>query len=283
MKYFEWDRLRLDKSYEAGHLISKASVYFELFKTYRKRVTWSSMLHHNMSLFYGNLNKQKTIFIQNIAKQSIRFSESVKIDLYNFTNDLEIIGEELEQKYEAFHYHHYLNSFEQFIDDLIEFRQEIRTNMIENSRIEATNRKLQFILIDLTTEELSTLHSNSDVYDKFQDLLSDSEWERVYIVPLVKNASDLPLSLHHCLEWCSYLGSVNDDFLHEMHPDLIDGYYSKQQKVIGSAYTKDSEKITILHPLKYTPSQFHYEVEERFREEDELYKEFLNSLNDGSR
>lgn len=280
MRYFEWDRLRLNKGYETGNLVFKHSIKFELFRSYRKKVTWNAIGHNNMALFYGNLTSQRDVFIENIAKQSLKFSESVAIDLYNFSGEMSNLGESFEKQYTPFNYHHYLDTFEKFIDDVVDFRNEIRDGMKKKQQIEATDRKAQFILVNLDDKVLSCL-KNEELYQKIEDLIIDSSWERVFFVPITSSATVFQNDLHSNFDWSVYLGSQNDDYLHNIHSTMEDSYYSRQQKVIGSVFDKNFNKILIIHPLKFTPSAFHFEVEDRFKEEDELYNKFLSTLDDG--
>jgi len=280
MKYFDWDRLRLDKGFEAGNLIFKNSVRCEFFRTYRKKVAWDAVSHNNMAFFYGNLTSQRDIFLENFAKQLEKFQESVAIDLYDLSGELLNLGEILENNYKVFNYHNYLNTFETFVDDVLDFRESIRKKNIDKGQIEASDRKLQFILIYLNEQLVHDLE-DQELSKKVENLIVDSNWERICFVPITASCRTFNDELHTQLDWAAYLGSENDDYLHNLYSDLEDSYYSRQQKVIGSLFDKTLPKICILHPLKFTPSDFHFEVENRFKEEDELYEKFLQTLDPG--
>lgn len=281
MKFYEWDRLRLDRSYTPGNIVAKGTVGFEVFRTYAKKVFWNAMMHKNMGLFYGDLASQRDSFFEAFAKQSHKVQNAVAIDLYDFTGDLEEIGENLEESYSLFNYHHYLKNFVQFLEDVVLFREEIRQSARKEGLLEANNRRIQIIFVNFDDKVLSLLN-NASVYKIVEDLLLNSVKERIVFAPVVSDAKSLSPQLHKLLDWGVYLGSSNDDFIHDLYPDRDDWYYSKRQKIIGSLFDKYSEKFMVLHPLKFTASELYRDLEKRYDEEDELYKKFLESLDDGT-
>lgn len=281
VKYYPWDRLRLDKKVYDGNSVFKAEVGFDLFKTYRNKVMWNFMKHGNMGLFYGNLVSQRDVFLRNLSRQSSEFVYSSRIDIYDFNSELVNIGEELEEEFVQVNYHHYEDSVLTFLEDVQSFRDEITETMAKNGSVEASGRKVQIIVVHFDENSVLNLKKISE-QKILADLLSHSFDERVVVVPVVSKASDFPEELHKLLRWGAYLGTDNDDFVHDLYSELEDGSYSKHQKIIGTLFDCRFPYLVILHPLKFTPSEFYHELENRFAEEDALYRKFLEQLDDGT-
>lgn len=242
---------------------------------------WNFMKHGNMGLFYGNLVSQRDVFLRNLSRQSSEFVYSSRIDIYDFNSELVNIGEELEEEFVQVNYHHYEDSVLTFLEDVQSFRDEITETMAKNGSVEASGRKVQIIVVHFDENSVLNLKKISE-QKILADLLSHSFDERVVVVPVMSKASDFPEGLHKLLRWGAYLGADNDDFVHDFHSELEDGSYSKHQKTIGTLFDYRRTNLIILHPLKFTPSEFYHELENRFAEEDALYRKFLEQLDDGT-
>src|SRR5690606_9624432 len=118
-----------------------AEVGFDLFKTYRNKVMWNFMKHGNMGLFYGNLVSQRDMFLNNLSQQSSEFVYSVRVDIFDFNNELADIGEKLEEEFVQVNYHYYEDSVLTFLEDVQSFRDEITETMAKNGSVEASGRK----------------------------------------------------------------------------------------------------------------------------------------------
>lgn len=279
MKYFEWDRLRLQKRFNPGIRPAKQTVTFELFrmKNRKEKIIWNAILHKNAAFFYGKSTAQLHITLKEIAKQSSKkFSGSAHIDFYEFDNKTEQIGEQLEKDYKSFSYHHYKDSQEQFLDDLINFRSMIDEEMIAHKHTEAYYRKLHIILVRSDDENI--VNNN-----KMKDLMNNSYWQRMFVIPLVPYAEKVDLDVHNFLQWSAYLGSDNDNYAHDvLHTEMQDSDFDPRQNVVGCVYAHNISLLMLAHSHVYTLSKAAIQEDERFDEEDRIYQEFLESLNDGT-
>lgn len=284
MKFLPWNRLQLSSDIDNRNRVFKQQVSFRLYRTYRVKVSWSSFFYNNLALFYGDNQHEKELFIRNMAHQSRRFSASSEIALFDLHDCMSDLGEELETEYPSFQYHPYKASLFSLLGDLLKLREEIKTKTRKLGLIETSSRKLLFVLLPLNTDDLHILRNDTPARTAFKSLLQNSSNERIYMVPVVAQASTFPKELEKELHWAVYLGESNSNHCRNVaHSTMRDGHYSILQTIIGVAYFRNQDRLVILHPLEFTPSQYYIEREEQWRREDEAYAKFLDTLDDGTK
>lgn len=285
MRYREWDPLQLSYTIDSGIRVVKQSVSFNLFRTYRHKITWTPMIYSNFGLFYGKIESQKEAVVELFAEQSKKFHQSVHIGLFTFGKSSGSQEKEvwngLEDKYKAFFHHPFEQSLEELLALLIRLRNEIEEKSIHSRMIEPSNKVLQFIFLDLGEKEIEEL-KNPKVQEMLEDLLHNSYFQRMYVGVLAKNADSLNHSTHDLFQFAAYLGKENDEYCRDIHKDADESEFSRQQILIGTAWTRDSNRMINLHPLKFTPNEKFIQAQQRFEEEDKAYIKFLNSLDDGT-
>lgn len=279
MRYLPWNRLQLDPAIDGGWRALKQEVFLKPYRTFKKKLLWSPLTHKNGALFYGDDSEQRLTFLRALASQSKDFGNSGTIALFDLRCRLKDLGEELETKSKNFEYHPYKDTVEQFLEDLYKFREDIR-EAAKTTPI--SNRKVLMILIDLDSESAQKLGFSFRGRELLQDLLSNSENERIYIFTLAKDLSELPGESLRATEWAVFLGDTNRKEALKEYKNLQEGYYSFGQVQIGTCYSKHEKRLVSVQPLEFTKSQWLKDHEEQLRSEDEDYENFLNTLNDGT-
>jgi hypothetical protein len=271
--------LQLDSAVDGGWRALKQEVFVRPYRTFKKKLLWSPLTHKNGALFYGEDAEQRLTFLRTLATQSKDFGSSGTIALFDLKGELEEIGVELESTSKNFEYHPYQDSLEQLLEDLFKFREEIR----EASKIAAPgNRKVLMVLINLDAASALQLGITLRSRELLQDLLSDSEDERIYIFTLSRNLEDLPGESLRSTEWAVFLGETNRKEALAAYKNLEEGYYSLGQIQIGSCYSKHETRLVSVQPLEFTRSQWLKDHEEQLKSEDDDYEAFLRSLDDGT-
>lgn len=279
MRYLPWDRLQLSPAVDGGWRALKQEVFVRPYRTFKKKLLWSPFTHKNGALFYGDHQEQRATFIQTFATQSKEFGTSGTVALFDLKGELAELGDELEKTSTNFEYHPYKDSLEQLLEDLFKLREEIR----EASKTATTvNRKILLILIDLDTDSARQLGISFRSRELLQELLSDSENERIYIFTLAKDVDDLPGESFRATDWAIFLGDANRKEALAAYKNLEEGYYSFGQVQIGTCYSKHEKRLLSVQPLDFTPSQWLTDHEAKLKAEDEDYENFLKTLNDGS-
>lgn len=275
-----FSRLLLNPQNSPGVRASKVQVNFKLYRTFRKFLYWSPVTHDNMALFYGENENEKNLFVKNIVEQAYKNVGSVEIAFYDFNGNSKEIGVALNNVYENFFiYREYPESFEVLVNDLIKFRSIIRENNVGTGFLEPIDRKFVFMFVDVTNVDL--LKENEKTINDFVDVVKNSFRDRLYVIPIARNAFNVPVKIHESLDWATYLGLDNAKYVKELHSSLEDGYYSVKQLIIGATFNANDKRLQIIHPLKYTPSEWQISKENRLNAEDEAYKKLLDSLDDG--
>lgn len=281
MRYREWDPLQLSSSIDSGARVVKQSVFFNLFRTYRYKVTWNPISYENFGIFYGTRPDQKMSIVESIAKNSEKFHQSVNISLFSFNDNNAKRWIELEQKHPSFFYHPFPRSLSFFLTELLNFKKAIEEKSKLNKVIEPTNKVLHLVLLDLSEDEVDELKQHSGAFLLFKQLLVDLYYQRIYIGFFAKNAQDFDKDFHKLLDFSAYLGTDNDSYCRDIHSGIEENEYSRRQILIGTGWDKVSQKLINLHPLDFTPNEAFIQAEEKFKEEDEAYMRFLQSLDDG--
>lgn len=279
MRYLPWNRLQLDSAVDGGWRALKQEVFIKPYRTFKKKLLWSPLTHKNGALFYGDDAEQRNIFLKTLATQSKDFGSSGTIALFDLKGELKEIGSELELKSKNFEYHPYQDSLEQLLKDLFKLREEIRE---ASKTAPSVNRKVLMVIIDLDAASALQLGITLESRELLQDLLSDSENERIYIFTLAKNIEDLPGESFRSTEWAVFLGDANRKEALAAYKNLEEGYYSFGQVQIGTCYSKHEKRLVSVQPLEFTRSQWLKDHEEQLKSEDDDYEAFLNALDDGT-
>lgn len=282
MKYLPWDRLQLSPALYSTTRVAKQSVTFRPFRTFRKKVSWSALTFGNMALFHGGDLAQRDAFLAHLADQSDRLAGSARVALFDRAGDLETLGTTLEQSAVNFEYHPYRESLFTLLGDLLTFRDGVRRRTAERGWVEAPQRPVLLVVIPLGAEDLALLRRDATARAALVSLLSESAQERLVPVLVADQAREMPNSLEGALDWAAYLGDSNGAHVTERHQDLEHSYYSLRQRLIGLVYGRGWDRLTRIHPLEFTASQWAIDKRAQYDAEDETYRRFLATLNDGT-
>jgi hypothetical protein len=279
VKYLPWNRLQLDPAIDGGWRALKQEVFIRPYRTFKKKLLWSPLTHKNGALLYGNDVEQRSVFLRTLAKQSKDFGNSGTVALFDLKGDLNEIGTELEAMSKNFEHHPYKDSLETLLEDLLEFRNNIRE---ASKSAPVSNRKVLIILIDLDAESAQKLGFSFRGREILQDLLANSEDERIYVFTIAKELEEIPGESLRSTEWAIFLGDENRKQALKAYKNLSEGYYSFGQVQIGTCYSKHEKRLVSVQPLDFTVSKWFKDNKEKLETEDRDYEEFLNSLDDGT-
>lgn len=279
MRYLPWNRLQLDSAVDGGWRALKQEVFVRPYRTFKKKLLWSPLTHKNGALFYGDDPEQRDIFLRTFTEQSKSFGSSGTIALFDLKGELEAIGNELESVSRNFEYHPFKDTLEQLLEDLFAFRETIREASKEAPN---SNRKVLLIFIDLDSASANQLGFSFRSRELLQDLLANSEDERLYFFTLSKSFDDLPGESLRSTEWAIFMGDANRKEALAAYKNLEEGYYSFGQVQIGSCYSKHETRLVSVQPLKFEASKWSIDYEEQLKTEDDDYEKFLRALDDGT-
>lgn len=281
--YLPWDPLQLDLEVDSGLRVKKNSVTFNTYRTYKRKIFWTPLLYNNLNLFYEK-DEELNTFIENTLKQVKKTcGDSISFEFYDFDKRFSIPMLELDLQYNFFKYHPYDEPFDHFLDELIKARDIIKEKSKVNRSIESPNKRLQVIMISFTDDMIRFLKESESARRKYVNLVRQSALERLYIFALSPKVTNWHKGCVKAFDFSLFIGEENAKFSRLiLYPDFGEGRVSTYQKIIGSAYTKGFDKIVEIYPLKYTKSARAQKTEDDEINEEELYKEFLKTLDDGS-
>lgn len=279
-----YEDLGLSTTLDGFQRASKQSVGFNLFRIFRGRIKWSPMTTDNLALFYGNNIPQRDAFISSIVKQVNKVSDSANLYLIDLSGTLRSLSESLTKtNRDSFTYKHFTGDLEGILKRLTVFRDEVRNATQKERVIELTNRKLSFVFINMSDEDAEILNRSKDMQILMKDLITNSYRERLYIVPIVPSASSFPKNILKSFQWCAFLGDKNVKLCREeLYPNMREGLYSIRQVISGIVFSNTHKTLVMIHPMKFTPSEWHIKREQQTKDENKAFNNFLEALDDGS-
>lgn len=276
--YYPWNPLQLSTSVDSGARVRKNSVNFETFRTYRMKIIWSALLNKNAAYFLS----EGCSMLEHIELLCTQASKtplgSVTISFYDFTGEHEEDLLPLDEDYSFFTYHPYKDSLEHFLTNLIDHRSEVRIQTRELELLEAPNKMNQIIMFVVGESLLAELKSPLRL-QMFKSLLENSADERIYLFPFFTRVREVPESLFKSFSHCYFLGEDFGEYAREeLYPEWRVSRNSFAQELVGYGVVSEEEKLYALHNWKYTESEWEKNRKQAISDEEELYREYLKSL-----
>ncbi len=277
--FYPWDPLQLSTLIESGLRVRKNSVNYMVFRTFKKPLFWTALQDKNFALFYGSRDIAETFIEQLIDSTVKNCEEAVVMALYDFTGEWEAFALEKDDSKYLFTYHPYQESLSHFLHELEKHRTIIRTASLNVGPLEAPNKVMQFIFLPLTPNQVNELARDLGLRDIFRSLLTESARERIYLLPLVKDAADFPSDLLQSFSQSYFLGEDNMHYMSEViYPEWVITANSFGQELVGFGIFGEKEELVSLHPARFTPSEWSIKRAAAFDEEEALYRKYLASL-----
>lgn len=276
--YHPWDPLQLSDEIDSGARVRRNSVNFELFRTFRRKVMWTALAHKN-AVFFLDEPSESISYVRLLLEQAKKDPiGSVTLAWYAFNDDYEEELLQVDDENPEFTYHPYSDSIEHFLTSLIEHRAEIRRKTAEEGLLEAPNKMNQIILFQVGEKELEDLRSPVRL-KMFKSLLEDSGNSRIYLFPFFGDAREVPRTLFKSLDQYFFVGDNNSEFArNELYPDWEVTANSFAQLLIGYGVSSPEEKLVSLHHRKFVESSWSVKNRESIKTEENLYREYLESL-----
>lgn len=283
MEFLVWDKLQLSNLRNNGFIVHKQSVSFDFYRTFKKKVSWTPLSFRNGALFHNDNEFEVKTFVETMASQSRKFDGSVVIPVYDLTGRYGDFLSELESRFKAVEFHPYHESFSSIVNEFSDYRDVVATEDFRSRVVEDNRRKILLPVIITDSAVESDFDFAGFDGELFGSFVSSSEFQRIFPFFLMSDASVVPDSVMIEFDWCAFIGEGNVMYCrHELHPEMEDSYYSVRQVITGVVYSRANSRIITIHPYKFTPSEYHLKREKQLVDEDELYRRFLDSLDDGS-
>lgn len=281
--YLPWNPLQLSTAIDSGLRVKKNTVLFALYRSKMRKFTWSPLVQNNIVNFYGEVAEVETL-VEHLANQSKKLSrESFILEFFDIGSTEWDILRAVDNRCSVFNYHPYEESPKHFVTEMSKHVQHISAVSRKEGFIEAPNKRLQIVLAHFSEDQWDKLVDDSEALIALEKLLTAAPQVRVYLWLLTPSGAAMPEFL---VETCSYgffLGDENTRIAEEFHfPEVKTAVHALTQKFIGVTWEVGKEELGAVHPLTYTKSTYSKAYDKRIQQEAELYREFLNSLDDGT-
>lgn len=280
--YTPWDVLQLSEDIDGGWRAYKNSIAFQFYRTYRRAIIWRPIIKDNGAYFYGT-NEHMIELLELWTNQiNKKCNQSVELEYYNFSDNNKEYLLNLDKEYPFFSYHPFPQTLHTFISELQIYRERIKETALEYQYHEPPNKKLSFIILNLTEKQKQELKNNIILTKQFINLIKESYNQRIYITLYTENAHNLPPEVVKAFDFAAFIGEENSTQCTTLYyPNIPIGQYSVRQKLIGMIYDKDERYLIPTYHRKYTPSEYQIAQDNYKKKEEETYRKFLKSLHNG--
>lgn len=266
---------------DGGHRANKNAVFLEMFRKRRGRIFWAPALNDNLTFFYGDkttpeFQKAYERILRNIKNQQ-RF---IEVSFFDFQKEDSIVS--IDDLPKNINYYQLQNTdFVDLLNSLKNVVDEIKrnTSLLEPRVLEAPNRKVAIAFLYLSEREIDLLQ-DEELISILINLLSRSYNERFYICLMVESVENFPLDLFSVLSWAVFLGEDNRQFAESLYGIPV-GSIDITQKDVGVFYDENMSYLSYVYAIGQNHSQWLIDKMNQLEKEDKLYKEFLDSLDDG--
>lgn len=271
-----------DANIDGGYRVSKQSVAFKLFRTFRKKIGWSPLFCDNGAFLYDfDEYNQKPVFFKNILQQASAFKESVGFVLLDHAGGVLDDSEGLWKDFGRTTSLGKETPLESVLESLVVLRDEIKRRTLSEKILEAPNRKLLMVFLNLDDDDMTILNRSTPVREMMSDLLMNSRRERIYVFVLARHPERLPKKIMDALQWVAFIDEASSAYCQKIHPNIDIRYNSLHQLLIGMVYSSAEKKLIPIHPLQLTPSVWRIERDKKLKLEDAAYEKYLETLDDG--
>lgn len=265
----------------------KHEVFFDFFKVKTTNVTWYATEHKNLALFYGKDKKVLESFLHDLVRQGAKKYNSTLLRVFDRVEDSNVaplVAEFSSKRDPRFDVRVIKDSssFESRIASLVSYQMDIEKLTTDAKMVESANKKMDIILLHLSAGDVSALRLNKTLQSSFISLLSTMRRQRIALFVLFENASLFPKEVVEVFDWVASIGVDAAFARSEFFSELNDTTYDINQVVIGNLYRKGIDDLSVIHPRKFTESEWRIQENIRLEEEKITYEAYLNSLDDGS-
>lgn len=288
--YYPWNPLQLSAEVDGGWRVAKNSASFDTYRTFRRKLIWSVLLHKSLLVFHGDENdeysgtEQLASLVKSFSKQADKSMKgTLTHTFYDFDGAVADVLAPLDEQFRGFTVQPYEESFQHFLDELVKHRERVRANTRLTKLPEAPNKRLQLISFVMDKNMVSLLRNNVVVRGQFFSLLQESARERMYFMVFMADAENFPQQWVDSFSQVFFLGESNSRIARDVwFPKLPVGKNSFAQELVGYGLEDMPPKeLLSLHPTKYTKSEWKKAKESEHAAEEEMYRKFLLSLEDG--
>jgi hypothetical protein len=242
---------------------------------------WTALQDKNIGLFADDralIEELVSILVQDSMK---RFSDSARIAFYDFDGSWKETMLPIDNRNKNFTYHPFKEDLHFFLERVEEHKKLICENTVG---VEAPNKVLQFLCVPISSVIVKSLAEDQKTLELLRTFLTESYHERVYPVLLIENLTAFPRFLLQDFSQVFYMGENN--------MKLVSDVYFKDWAITKSSITQEligfgaighgkSKELISLHHRSYELSEWGKVFFDALEEEEQMYREFLDSLNDG--
>lgn len=276
-QYLPWDPLQLSEKIDSGRRVRKNHVSFRPFRAFKKQLLWSALTDLNFACITDKEDLRRHYLAQLLPALS-PLQESISVSCYSLGDTFEEELTGYDDAYAFVTYHSYGESLSHLLTQLLAHRKTIRNKTAEVSSLEAENKELQFIFLFLTAEQTASMLSQPLMKNMLTSLLQESGKERMYICLFAPPVEAMGRSFLDDFSQVYFLGQEASARAHEvLYPEWPVTANSYSQELVGFGIFTPREELVSLHWPTFTLSEWGEDFRAKRQEEEELYREFLNS------
>lgn len=282
--FYPWNPLQLSEVVDSGLRVRKNEVMFTLFRTIRRKLLWSAMFHRNLIVCDSTSEPIPEVIEQTLdqfAKQVDKIRGSASVEMFDVGEHWSEFGLNLDSTHPSVTYHPFPDDIVLLAQELSECSERLLEATENLSVLEAPNKMCQLLVIMVSADQLAMMSDPLNL-PSFQNLLERLSRVRIYPLFFTEGIENFSTDFVKLFDVSvTFAGDSENVLSDEIYPDMKRGEYSIGQVYLGLMFDTMEDKLIPLHPLKYQKSRWAIENQAQMEAEDELYRQFLASLDDG--
>lgn len=144
-----------------------------------------------------------------------------------------------------------------------------------------SGRYFDLLVIRVTSDQLMRMCSVPVILESLQTLAEKGMDNRVPFLLVTDYAEKRHIPIIKYMNWAAYLGDDNVDFAESLYKNLEPGVFNPGRIKLGVLAAYDRPYLSVLQPLKYSPSAWGSMKKARESAEKQVYEDFLKGLQNG--
>lgn len=266
----------------------KAQVSIPLFRQLRSTnsrndslVYWTPIFSTNALISYGDDDQQRFSNIENFCKFSYNRWNLLHLRVLDLRDDFDLDDRYSRNNLGAPFLIDPSTSLASVLEDITSYRNEIRSRTARLHIAEMSNRRLSVFLLNMDDADVRSL--DEEHRELLEDLVLNSSFERVYVIPLVSSARIFSEDFTRRMEWSAFLGEDNISYARdEIFTNLSDGTFDVRVEIVGVLRQAGLDRFTVLHSIDRRKPSWVKTMENVRQNEQAVYDSYLSTLDDGS-
>lgn len=253
------------------------SVRLNMFRKRNKPLSWRPIIHDNAFLFHGGNEKIIKQIFEGLPGLQKSMQKSVESNYYTFKNSP---TSEIAKNFVK-NYHQYPFGFQQFLEDLEEFRSYREGLRIKHNQwvLPSVGATIFYIDLDSISEEELINAYNSGLLTHF---LKNAKSERIFLFLMASDPWKLPEELWVFMDWGIFAGGTESFAENFRNNNTYTPKPLIARDPVGKYYREDLNELGNIYEMRYSLRPDYQKVLEDRKKEAEDFIKWIEAKDSGN-